>query len=81
MGTKGWLKQFTAEARPGAYLSVAVPGFVQQDDPIEVLHRPNHDVTISTAFRALTTDRDLLPSLATAEPYLTDELPALVGTQ
>ncbi|RLV50098.1 MOSC domain-containing protein [Nocardioides mangrovicus] len=78
MGTKGWLKQFTAEARPGAYLSVAVPGLVQQDDPIEVLHRPDHGVTISQCFRALTTQPELLPGLASAGSDLTPELAARV---
>jgi MOSC domain-containing protein YiiM len=32
-------------------------------DPVEVVHRPGHGVTVSTMFRALTTERSLLPTL------------------
>jgi MOSC domain-containing protein YiiM len=74
MGERGWLKMFTAEARPGAYLSVVVPGTIQAGDPIEVIHRPAHDVTISLTFRATTTQRELLPSLLAAGDDLDPEL-------
>jgi MOSC domain-containing protein YiiM len=74
MGEPGWLKTFTAEGRPGAYLSVVVPGSIGAGDPIEVIHRPAHDVTISLAFRATTTDRDLLPRLLAAGDDLDPEL-------
>lgn len=66
IGEPGWLKRFTAAARPGAYLSVVHPGWVVADDPIEVIHRPEHDVTISLVFRATTTEGDLLRSLLAA---------------
>ena len=58
-----WVKRFTAEARPGPYLRVLEQGAVQAGDPVVVEHRPDHDVTVSTMFRALTTDRTLLPRL------------------
>ncbi len=58
-----WVKRFTAEARPGPYLRVLEPGFVTAGDALEVVHRPNHDVTVSTMFRAFTTDRSLMPRL------------------
>ena len=32
-------------------------------DDLSVVHQPGHGVTISTMFRALTTDRSLLPEL------------------
>ena len=32
-------------------------------DAIEVVHRPGHGVTVTTMFRALTTERTLLPEL------------------
>jgi MOSC domain-containing protein YiiM len=70
----GWLKTFTQAARPGAYLRVVTPGQVSAGDPIEVVHRPTHDVTIALTFRALTTERDLLPHLFTARDDLIDEL-------
>ncbi|HET7388552.1 MAG TPA: MOSC domain-containing protein [Nocardioidaceae bacterium] len=58
-----WVKRFTAEARPGPYLRVLEAGELRAGDEIVVEERPGHGVTISTMFRALTTDPDLLPLL------------------
>ena len=66
MGEKGWAKTFTAAGRPGAYLSVITPGTIRAGESIAVVHRPDHDVTISMAFRATTTERALLPRLLDA---------------
>ena len=74
VGERQWTKQFTADARPGAYFRVTVPGLIAPGDAIEVTSRPEHDVTISTVFLALMTERHLLPSLVVAEPHLTDEV-------
>ena len=68
MGVSGydntqWVKKFTAEARPGPYLRVLEEGQLQAGDEIVVVHRPDHDITVSTLFKALSTDRSLLPSL------------------
>jgi MOSC domain-containing protein YiiM len=73
MGEKGWAKTFTAAGRPGAYLSVVVPGTIMAGDPIEVVQQPAHDVSIGLVFRATTTERDLLPRLLAAEAYLDHE--------
>ncbi|MEU9377493.1 MOSC domain-containing protein [Streptomyces sp. NPDC048255] len=63
-----WVKRFTAQARPGAYLRVIQEGSVSPGDPIEVVHRPDHDVTVELWFRAFTTERALLPrTLAAGE--------------
>lgn len=69
-----WVKTFTADGRPGAYLSVVSAGHIQAGDPIEVLARPDHDVTVALVFRATTTERDLLPRLLAAGDYLDPEL-------
>lgn len=61
--SKAWVKRFTAEARPGPYLRVVRPGVLQEGDELRVVHEPDHDVTVSTMFRALTTERELLPRL------------------
>jgi MOSC domain-containing protein YiiM len=66
IGEKGWARIFTAVGRPGSYLSVVTPGTIRAGDPIEVIHRPDHAVTISMAFRATTTERALLPRLLEA---------------
>jgi MOSC domain-containing protein YiiM len=58
-----WIKRFTAEGQPGPYLRVVEPGHIAAGDALTVVHRPHHDVTVSTMFRAFTTDRALLPRL------------------
>jgi MOSC domain-containing protein YiiM len=73
MGEKGWARIFTAAGRPGSYLSVVIPGTIRAGDPIEVIDRPDHEVTIGLFFRATTTERELLPRLLAAEAYLDQE--------
>jgi MOSC domain-containing protein YiiM len=73
MGKKGWAKIFTAAGRPGAYLRVIAPGAIRAGNSIEVIDRPDHDVTVSFMFRATTTERELLPRLLAAEAYLDPE--------
>ena len=58
-----WVKRFAVEGRPGPYLRVLSPGVVAAGDTLNVLHRPGHGVTVSTMFRALTTEPALLPEL------------------
>ncbi|MDQ1483785.1 MAG: hypothetical protein QOF35_1861 [Actinomycetota bacterium] len=72
MGVQGWLKRFTAEGKPGAYLSIVTPGTIRPGDPITITRRPAHEVTVALSFRALTTERELLPLLLSAG----DDLPA-----
>ena len=66
LAQEGWVKRFTAAARPGTYLRVIEPGRIQAGDPIAVEHRPGHDVTVAITFRALTTEPELLPRLPAA---------------
>jgi MOSC domain-containing protein YiiM len=63
----GWVKRFTLAGRPGAYFRVIEPGEIQAGDPIEIVHRPDHDVTVAVSFRALTIEPDLLPRLLVAD--------------
>ena len=65
--TAGWIKQFTRAAVPGAYLRVITAGEVRAGDPVEIVARPEHDVTIELTFRALTTEPELLPRLLVAQ--------------
>jgi MOSC domain-containing protein YiiM len=62
-----WAKRFTRDGRPGPYLRVLEEGVVQAGDPIVVEHRPEHGVTVSMLFRAITTERELLPQVLAAE--------------
>jgi MOSC domain-containing protein YiiM len=63
----GWVKRFTLAARPGPYFRVIEPGEVQAGDQIEIVHRPDHDVTVALSFRALTVEPELLPRLLVAD--------------
>ena len=67
MAEQGWIKRFTVRALPGAYLRVIVPGDVRAGDPVAVLSRPDHDVTVGVTFRALTREPELLPRLLSAD--------------
>jgi MOSC domain-containing protein YiiM len=64
---KGWIRRFVAEGRPGAYLRVVEEGSLQAGDTVDVVDSRDHDVTVGLMFRALTTERHLLPRLL-AEP-------------
>jgi MOSC domain-containing protein YiiM len=63
----GWIKRFTEAAVPGAYFRVIEPGDVRAADPIEIVHRPDHDVTVEVVFRAMTREPELLPRLLVAD--------------
>ena len=47
----GWIKRFTLAARPGSYFRVVEEGEIQAGDQIEIVHRPDHDVTVALTFR------------------------------
>ena len=66
-GAAGWIKRFTAAARPGTYLRVIEPGLIRPGDPVVIEERPAHDVTVAITFRALTTEPGLLPRLLAAD--------------
>ena len=63
----GWIKRFTQAVRPGAYLRVIESGEIRADDSVEIVHRPEHDVSIAVVFRAVTLEPELLPRLLGAE--------------
>ncbi|SCE96725.1 MOSC domain-containing protein YiiM [Micromonospora purpureochromogenes] len=67
------IKRFTVRAAPGAYLRVLREGEVGAGDPVEVVDRPAHGVTIGEVFRAMNLEPELLPRLLDAA-----ELPAPV---
>ncbi len=73
VGEKQWVKRFTAKGAPGAYLRVIEPGEIRAGDPIEIVHRPDHDVTVAVQFRAVTIERGLLPRLLAAGEALHPE--------
>ena len=52
MGDAGFVDRFAVAARPGTYLAIETAGDVGAGDPIELLHRPDHHVTIGMVERA-----------------------------
>ncbi|MEU1595714.1 MOSC domain-containing protein [Streptomyces sp. NPDC005708] len=74
LGERGWVKRFTHQGAPGAYLRVIEPGEIRAGDPVTIVHRPDHDVTVALQFRASTTERHLLPRLLTAGDALHTEV-------
>ncbi|MGH3762625.1 MOSC domain-containing protein [Actinophytocola sp.] len=74
MAEAGWIRRFTEAARPGAYLRVLVPGDIRAGDRVVVTHRPDHDVSVELAFRAMTTEPDLLPRLLVADALPAEDL-------
>jgi MOSC domain-containing protein YiiM len=73
LGEKGWVRRFTRKGATGAYLRVIEPGEIRAGDPIEIVHRPDHEVTVALQFRAVTTERELLPRLLAAGDALHPE--------
>ena len=67
------VKRFGLASRPGAYLRIVTEGSLAAGDPVEVLSRPEHDVTIALVADAILLDDDLLPRAASA-PALPEEL-------
>jgi MOSC domain-containing protein YiiM len=42
-----WVKRFTRAGMPGAYLRVVTTGSLGAGDPVHVVHRPGHGVTVA----------------------------------
>jgi MOSC domain-containing protein YiiM len=63
LGEPAWVKRFTADARPGAYLRVLTEGELTPGQQIEIFHRPGHGITIAETFAARTLQPELLPKL------------------
>ncbi|WIB59344.1 MOSC domain-containing protein [Curtobacterium sp. MCLR17_007] len=57
MDVDKWVKRFAAEGRPGAYLRVVKSGPVAAGDPVVVVDRPEHGVTIGELFSGVTPER------------------------
>src|SRR3954447_17040524 len=58
-GNQRMVRAFAQAGRPGAYLRIITPGELAAGDQVEVLSRPDHDVTLSLVSNALLIDRSL----------------------
>ncbi|MFG2822427.1 MOSC domain-containing protein [Kitasatospora sp. NPDC048365] len=70
LAEQGWVKRFTRAGRPGALLRVIEEGEVRAGDPITVVHRPAHAVTVGTLFHAATLDRTRLAETLVAAEWM-----------
>ena len=80
MGEPRWVRRFTEHGAPGAYLRVVEEGTVTAGDQIEVVHRPEHGVSIGRCFVDLGPDvaRRLLDAEGAGLVDLADSLRAYV---
>jgi len=51
MGSQRFPRWFAAAGRPGAYLRIRSEGEVAAGDPVEVVHRPGHGLTVAEVSR------------------------------
>ena len=66
IGEPGFVKRFALASRPGAYLRIVDEGELGAGDDIEVVGRPDHQVTSRMVFDAMLHDPDLIPQVVTA---------------
>jgi MOSC domain-containing protein YiiM len=74
-GDPGMLRRFAHAGRPGAYLRIAREGQLGAGDPVEILARPDHGITVATVAQAIISDHGLL-AIAADAPALPPELAA-----
>jgi len=74
IGVRGFQKQFLHAGRAGAYFAIAEEGELRAGDAVEVVHRPEHDVTPRLIVETMWLDRT---RLAEVEPAVPDMLPKL----
>lgn len=67
MGDQRFVRAFAKAMRLGAYLRIVEPGDVGTGDRIEVVDRPDHEVTIGLLGRILFEDRSLAPRALVAD--------------
>ncbi len=69
-GIADLVKRFAAHGATGAYLRVLETGDVGAGDAVEIVARPDHGITVETAFRIVMTQKSRLPELEPALPHL-----------
>ncbi|HEX6459738.1 MAG TPA: MOSC domain-containing protein [Thermoleophilaceae bacterium] len=67
MGDPRFIKRFAQAGRPGAYLRIIEEGELGAGDEVEVVDRPDHDVSLALFVDAYEHDRSQLPRLLEAD--------------
>ena len=67
-------RRFARAGRPGAYLAIIEPGMVTPGDQVEIVDRPDHDVSVALVAQVLLHDHsrshELLAADALPEEWL-----------
>ena len=71
MNDQMFVRHFTEALRPGTYLRIIGEGDLGAGDEIQVIYRPDHDLTIQDVFRIYTRDRGEVERLI-ATPQISD---------
>jgi len=58
MNDETFPRRFSKALRPGTYLRIVGEGEVGAGDEIQVVAKPDHDLTVRDVFRIYTRDRD-----------------------
>lgn len=69
-GVPDLVKRFVVAGRPGCYLAVERSAAVRAGDPVTVLGRPAHGVTVAEVMAATAGDRAQLPRIVAAREHL-----------
>lgn len=72
-GVPDLVKRFAAHGATGAYLRVLQTGDIAAGDVVEVVERPDHGITVETAFRIVMTQKARLPELSVVLPFVPDK--------
>ncbi len=59
LGDRLMVKRFAQARRPGIYLRIIEPGDVGAGDPVELVERPDHGVTVGVVYEAVLHDHTL----------------------
>jgi MOSC domain-containing protein YiiM len=73
LGDLRMVQLFARACRPGAYLRIVSEGELGNGDAIEVVSRPEHDITLALVARAVSVDKSLRARVVTA-PQLAESL-------
>ncbi len=67
MDDPGFIKRFARELRPGAYLAIVEPGTVTAGDPVAIVSKPAHTLTVATMARIFLFEHERLDEMLVPE--------------
>lgn len=67
MGDQRFIKRFAEALRPGAYLGIVTEGDVAAGDPVDVIWKPDHELTIKEMMRIYLFERERISEMLVPE--------------